>query len=244
MSTRIYNSYLVGASLTKLIDELTKLRTVAYKKAVDRCRAALTNKEEKTADPENLLIARLLITEFIIEKGFGRTWGPVNDVSACVYSHPGDEFTDRGTLILQLFVDGSWKEEKQKLLKRLKATDYHYQNSTDKSANCSDAQWEARKKAWNKILKTGVPAKDGLSYDVLSGEDIAHAALSALSSFYPPKGGWREDMMCNNPDTYGMFMAQDAKWAYRRNTLKKFTAKLRNSLGKSIDLQPVADWSI
>lgn len=244
MSTRIYDAWLVEASLSKVIAELQKLRKLAYLKAVEHCQVALTNKKSPENNEENVLIARLLITQFIIKKGFGVTWGPVNDVSAVIYTHPGDEFTDKGTLVLQLFCDGSWKDEKRKLLRRLRAKDYHYQNSTDKSSECSEAQWDARKRAWDKILVSGTPANDGLSYDVLTGRGIAEAALEALASLYPPKGGWRSDSLCDGPRAYAQFKAADAECAWKRGKMSEFTMKLFNSLAKTLDLQPVADWSI
>lgn len=67
-------------------------------------------------------------------------------------------------------------------------SDFHYQNSTDKSADVSIEEWEARRELWDTLIKTSA-----LKYSVREEYDIREAALAiednlpSLLSDIPPK---------------------------------------------------------
>ena len=50
--------------------------------------------------------------------------------------------------------------------------DYHFQNASDKSAKCSDREWKARGKAWDKLLQDDV-IDDNLSLDIVNLDNFS-----------------------------------------------------------------------
>lgn len=58
------------------------------------------------------------------------------------------------------------------LLSQVGFEDYHYQNSTDRPEDVPKDEWTARKNAWDQVLPTGIPAHAGLSFEMVSWQDI------------------------------------------------------------------------
>lgn len=62
--------------------------------------------------------------------------------------------------------------------------DFHYQNSTDKSAKCSDAEWEARHQTWKKLGYNNVASSsrwwDVVTVDVLNPDSLFRIAYPLI----------------------------------------------------------------
>lgn len=63
-------------------------------------------------------------------------------------------------------------------LKQPEVEDFSYWNNVDPLESVSEEEWAERAAAWEAVLPTGIPAKDGFSYQILSAESIIFPSIN------------------------------------------------------------------
>ena len=63
-------------------------------------------------------------------------------------------------------------EQYKKELKHYHIREYHYQNQTDKPDHITGREWRSRKLAWDRIMPSGIPSKDGTVINIMNTESL------------------------------------------------------------------------
>ncbi|MBO5435375.1 hypothetical protein J6A31_06125 [bacterium] len=89
--------------------------------------------------------------------------------------------------------------EYQSLCEKYNLRDYHYQNQTDRPENISAQTWAARGRVWNKLMKTGVPAEDGMNITLTNFESMYR--IISLKQFHSKESNLalKNDIFSNAP---------------------------------------------
>jgi hypothetical protein len=89
---------------------------------------------------------------------------------------------NKGRYYLIPFANGMMRNVLDFLRTDRQSEEFHYQNQTDKSARCSDAEWRERGRLWDEMLEPPEHEWDMLFLDILSPTNL-HRIDPALQMF-------------------------------------------------------------
>ena len=103
---------------------------------------------------------------------------PGIDTSFDVYLFPdGDQ-----TLVI---LNCEQREMIDLVVEQLSLTDHHWQNSTDRPEGLTAVVWNRRRKDWDRVMPTGVPAHTCLVYNLFDGRPWMHTDRDRMWSHIP-----------------------------------------------------------
>lgn len=177
MSTKIYDAYeWHGGSLETLMKRLKKLRTKVHKLAIKKQIADLGPKQKGAGFgmmkfQDDLRDAMRSHEWLHIGKNKYVISNPV--CSAAVYLYKGRVFVQ--------FFGLPFKSARR--VRGLR--DFHYQNSSDKSANVSDRAWKERRRIWDEILgQDGRPSYAGFTFEIIQETDSSRLAMDIYEKLH------------------------------------------------------------
>lgn len=82
-----------------------------------------------------------------------------------------------GSQIEDLFYHACWNPEKLSkealvFFAKYDVRDFHYQNQTDRPESVTEEEWKFREATWERIMPSGIPARDGICTVLLDGNSI------------------------------------------------------------------------
>jgi len=69
----------------------------------------------------------------------------------------------------------------------LALTDHHWQNSTDRPEDVSAKDWDRRRKDWDRVMPSGVPAHACLTYQLFDGRPWMHTDRDRMWKMIPDR---------------------------------------------------------
>lgn len=89
------------------------------------------------------------------------------------------------------------KEYVEAFLEATGATDFHYQNQTDRPDDVTDAEWESRRVIWGRVLGSEAPATFSPAWELL---DVKHLEFETW------RDGWlTAEAVCDELEAQGVF---------------------------------------
>lgn len=82
-----------------------------------------------------------------------------------------------GGQVEDLLYNACWKpeqlpKESLEFFARYNIEDFHYQNQTDRPESVTEEEWKFREATWERIMPSGIPARDGICTVLLDGNSI------------------------------------------------------------------------
>lgn len=195
MSTKIYNGVRIHTPIEKLIPKLCEFREALLPIALDKTNKAILWSMTEAA----FLLAGHNKTDGLMPKNEAQKslnvrtendfwfWAVKNahawtkwDEQTEVAIEVNEKFYVELTLSLFPDPDGEYtyvipfgsQDLIEAFLKLDGVEDFSYWNNSDEPENISPEEWERRGEVWNRILVSGVPAKDGYTYTVLNSTRV------------------------------------------------------------------------
>lgn len=82
------------------------------------------------------------------------------------------------THLFQTYCSGKADAQQKALFEDMILEDYHYQNQTDRPESITEKEWEQRRNDWNRMLQSGIPARDGIFIIILSQDTYENLLYS------------------------------------------------------------------
>ena len=214
MSTRIYDAWFTTKDMHSVLRSLRRLQSREEAAFRHLCKRYLIHSPD---DDGPILINTAFLFARSILCG-ERAFNPTCQAVAYPYPYPGAD-GKRNSLLVQLF--GVSRENTPYFVRSIKGEDFHYQNQCDQPEDVSDSEWKARKQVWNKVLLagSGVPSEHGFSFDIITVRRALEILFEELRISIPPEKQPTQDgklWIEWGPRSYGMFIAQDVEWAWKR----------------------------
>lgn len=179
MSTKIYDAYRTRHGLKAILAALKTLREKLGDKWKSDVASFLTGTVLSDSSDSSNTRCDLSYTIHVgttIMQGMN---GHNPTASAVVYPHP-----DGGDVVQLFGLDNSpeCKTLLKTFLRRLKATDYHYQNQVDQPERVSQSEWNLRRKYWDIMLPgAGVPEENGFTFELITKQKAIEILLEGFS---------------------------------------------------------------
>ena len=139
---------------------------------------------------------------------------------------------------------GVTRDNQKKAVRDIRGEDFHYQNQTDEPEDVTDEQWKERERVWDKLLPgSGNPSEHGFSFDLITKRRALEILFAQLRIAIPPTNQPTQDGKPSiewGPEATGLFVGQDAEWAWRNRGQQGMTdlrMKLTHSWIKPFDAE-------